>query len=267
MNKRGQDKESIDLYRPAMTWALRPAAVLLGLVWLIGFFGLVDLAGIFDFGSDEVDLIHLSISWGSLVTYFIVIPLFALALRQASLGEVVGVMLIAFGSLAFGALISGVAAGDAGPLLLALPLLLTVVVLAGLGAPSSRWRTAFSMPRSVPRWRLVVLAVVGFALWLPYVVHAVRALDELPDDITIGLNHWPVQVSAGIAVMLACLVAAIVPGHRRLPIVAASLASVSIGAGMAANLDAATATEGGPWGIGCVLWGTVLALSSRGPTE
>jgi len=67
--------------------------------------------------------------------------------------------------------------------------------------------------------------------------------------------------------MLASVVAAIVPGHRRFPIVAASLTSVSIGAGMAANLDAATATEGGPWGIACVLRGTVLALSSREQTE
>jgi hypothetical protein len=51
----------------------------------------------------------------------------------------------------------------------------------------------------------------------------VRALDELPDDATIGLNHWPVQVSAGIAVMLASVVAASVPGHRTFPIAAASL--------------------------------------------
>jgi hypothetical protein len=113
----------------------------------------------------------------------------------------------------------------------------------------------------------VALAVVGLSLWLPYVVHAVRALDELPDDITLGLNHWPVQVSSGIAVMLACVVAAITPGHRRFPIVAASLTSFSVGACMVANLDAATATEGGPSRIGCLLWGTVLALSSRKPIE
>jgi hypothetical protein len=246
-----------------MTWALRPAALVLGLVWLFGFYGLIDLAGIFDFGSDEVDLIHLSISWGSLVTYFVAVPLFALALRQVSLDEVVGVMAIAFGALSIGALMSGVATGDAGPLLLAVPLLLTAAALMGLAVPRGQSRTAFSMPRPVPRWHLVALAVVGIALWLPYVVHALKALDKLPEDVTLGLNHWPVQVSAGVAVMLACVVAATVPGHRRLPIVAASLSSVSIGAGMAANLDAATATEGGPWGIGCVLWGTVLALSSR----
>ena len=121
-----------------MTWALRPAALSLGLVWLIGFFGLTDLAGIFDFGSDEVDLIHLSISWGSLVTYFVAFPLFALALRQASLSEAVGVMGIALTALMLGALVSGVAAGDAGPLLLALPLFLTAAVVTGLGTPRSQ---------------------------------------------------------------------------------------------------------------------------------
>ena len=250
-----------------MMRALRSAALLLGLVWLFAFFGLVDLAGIVDFGPDEMNLIHLSISWGSLVTYFIVIPLFGVALRPTSLSDAIGVMVITFGSLALGAVISGAVAGDGGPLLLALPLLLTLAVVTCLGIPRSRWRTRLGMPRLVPRWRLVALAVVGVALWLPYVLHAARAIDTLPDDVTIGLNHWPVQVSAGIAVMLACVVAAIVPGHRRLPIVAASLCSVSIGACMVANLGADTATESGPWGIGCVLWGTVLALSSTTPVE
>jgi hypothetical protein len=47
------------------------------------------------------------------------------------------------------------------------------------------------------------------------------------------------------------LVVAIGGDHRRLPIVAASLTSVSIG----------------PWGIGCVLWGTVIALAFREPIE
>lgn len=73
------------------------------------------------------------------------------------------------------------------------------------------------------------------------------------------------QVRAGIGVMLACVVAACVPGHRKLPIVAASLTSVSAGASMAANANAATA--GGPWGVRCGRCGTVLALFSGEPIE
>jgi hypothetical protein len=91
---------------------------------------------------------------------------------------------------------------------------------------------------------------------------AVGALEELPDDITIGLNHWPVQVSARIAVMLGCLAAAIVPDHRRLPIVAVALTSVSIGACMARKPRCRHRHRGWRLGIGCVLWGTVLAWSS-----
>ena len=63
--------------------------------------------------------------------------------------------------------------------------------------------------------------------------------------------------------MLACVIAACVPGHRRFTIVAALLTSVGIGASMAAN----AATAGGPWGARCVLCGTVLALSSGEPIE
>ena len=58
--------------------------------------------------------------------------------------------------------------------------------------------------------------------------------------------------------MLACVVTACVPGHRRFAIVAASLTSVSTGAFMAAN--AATATTGGSWCALCVHRETVLAL-------
>ncbi|WP_066951997.1 hypothetical protein [Microtetraspora fusca] len=119
-----------------------------------------------------------------------------------------------------------------------------------LGVVLSRWG---AVPN--PRSRLPLALAAAAALpWIWYAADMVRAAAEgrEPMEITMGLDHWPVQAALGIA-----LVALAAWGHP-IPAVTSGIASMSFGA-LAMSYPDHPASPGTIWGVAALIWGlTVL---------
>jgi hypothetical protein len=252
-------------YGSSMTAGFRAVVALLGFLWATLFFGVIDLSILFGWSDYFADVIPIEVSWGALLTFFLVVPHGVTAFRPASAPSAAVMSVVAALSLAAGALITG----DARPMLLAAAALVSAVVLVApaLG-PVRDWRYLEpARPRVRAHWLLAVFTIVGSVLWIPYIVNTAAAIGRLRDDVSIGISHWPVQVGAGIAILVAMLGATFLPRHRRMAVVASSLSAVTIGLSMAAYPLSPTATETQLWGILCVLWGAGVALGLALPVS
>jgi drug/metabolite transporter (DMT)-like permease len=83
----------------------------------------------------------------------------------------------------------------------------------------------------------------------------------LPSDVTLGLDHWPVHVAAGLLVPTAALLAAFTGRLRILAAIAAALTAITIGVAMASSQSFDVATESAHWSVLAVLWGSALLLA------
>jgi hypothetical protein len=238
--------------------ALRVAAGLLAAVWAVLFFALIDLSVIFLWNDDFVEVRPLEASWGAFLTFFMVVPLVVVAVRPRRYGEAVMLASVTTVALIIGAALSG----DARPLWLAGAAAVSSGVLILFGTSLSR---RAGMPPPVPHiqvsWPMAVLAVAGVPLWWPYIAHAASAQDVLPGDDSLGIDHWPVQAAAGVAVVLAAFLAAALVEVRVLATVAAAVSASAIGVSMAAGPQTSVATETPLWSVLTVMWGTLVALA------
>ncbi|WP_207453319.1 hypothetical protein [Desertivibrio insolitus] len=234
---------------------LRAARVVAGLLCLVAavpYFGLIDLATLVGWVNPAfVWPVPLEVSWGVLFTFFLAAGYGWVAVVPTR--PTPGVAALAIGG---GCLVLGAALGaDGRPLPVAVAVLATTVLLAvltdartGVGA----WRV---------HWPYLVLVAPGVALWLPYVLSALAASRlRFGSDITNGVDHWPVQASAGLAVLAGSIALAVWHPGRPLLRVAVVMSAGLIGVAALAYPDRDGATEGQLWAIAVVLWALVLAL-------
>lgn len=243
-----------------MVAALRVVALLLAAFWSILGFGVIDLSLLFFPNPVFAAVMPLEVSWGAFVTFFLVVPLATTTVRPSAFWGAVGLGLIAVVALAAGAALTAyppvlwmVAAGIG---------TIAAVLLLGLGA-ARRGRIPAAAPWFGVHWLLLLLALAGPLLWVPYTVHAAQSFGVLVDDVTMGIDHWPVQAAAGLAVMLGSLAAALVPRLRRLAVVAVAFCAAMIGVSAAGDAATPAATETVLWAAWCVSWGTAVALSAQ----
>ncbi|RZU64219.1 hypothetical protein EV379_0513 [Microterricola gilva] len=243
-----------------MVAALRVVALLLAAFWAMLGFGVIDLSLLFFPNPVFALVMPLEVSWGSFVTFFLVVPLATTAVRPAAFWGAAGLGVIAIVALAVGAAL--MAYPPVLWMIAAVIVTVAAVLLLGVGG-TRRGRIPAAPPLFGVHWLLLVLALAGPLLWVPYTIHAAQSFGVLVDDVTMGIDHWPVQAAAGVAVMLASLTAALVPRLRRLAVVAVAFCAAMIGVSAAGDATTPAATETVLWAAWCVSWGTAVALSAQ----
>lgn len=239
--------------------AVKPLAWAMAFLAAVVLFGLVDLGTLFGLANPAYEWpVPLEVSWGILFTFVIAGSYVWIALAPARSWPAVVQLGIAAAALAIGS-----AAGlDGRPVWVAVPVGGSAVLFA--------WLTAEAAGRFPRIWSInlpyLLLGAAGILLWLPYVLHALemsRAGAE--GDITWGIEHWPVQGAAGLA-LAACAAAMAfwVPGRPLLRLTV-SLSATLVGAANLAYPERAGAMDGPLWGIAWVIWGTAVALPLPSP--
>lgn len=232
-----------------MAAAVAACGVLVSAVVLMG---VVDLLVVPLQMADFYDGYLLEAGWGLLLTVLVAVPFGALAVRPASTAAMLQ-LLVCAASLA----VAAVAAGELGGLWPAVALLALVTAhrsLAPGGAGAGR------PARSVPA--LAVLAGVSAVGVAPYALDLVRAAREprFPVDITLGLDHWPVQAALALAVPAVTAVAA--TGARGWPVAAWTAGSSGAGLGaVSVAYPGHAASLGRAGGAGALLWGVLVAAA------
>lgn len=241
-----------------MVLALRIVAGSLAAVWAMLLFGITDLATALTWRAGWEPTLVLEASWGALFTFFMILPLVIVVGRPARFAEA------GFWSVvvALSLLVGGIAVGDPMPVWLAAAALLTGAIVVGLGLATRRAELPRpKRPHVQPSWLLAALAVAALPLWGTYVAHAGGGHPGVPPSVTIAFDHWPVQAAAGVAVIFAAVVAALVVDLRAVAVWAAALSAAVIGVTMALSQELPVATESPTWCIAAVLWGTGMALA------
>lgn len=175
--------------------------------WGYVFFGLTDLLVIFiDPGFYAVFL--LETGWGLLFLVLVAVPLIAVVIRPRS-----PVLLVQVLAVAAGVAVAAVITPAWSQLFPAVGLIATAV-LVGLLA-----RQGFTPGRGVGMQSvdpvlvgLVMVAAVPAVRYAGQMMHAART--GVPDDITWGLPHLPMQAAFAFALVLAGLVAAVGEGRK-----------------------------------------------------
>ena len=228
---------------------------MLCLVAAIPYFGIVDLVTLFGWVDQRWEWpISLDVSWGVLFTFFVAGGYAWIGVRPRD--SVPGLVALVLGGVSLAA--GAIAGGQPEPLPIAAVVLASAMGLAVLtrpGTASGAWRIS---------WPYLVLAVLGAALWVPYTASALaQSLLDTGREITNGVDHWPVQAAAGIAILLASAALAAWRPGRPLLRVAVSFSGGLIGVAALAYPDRDGATEGSLWAIASVLW--ALAVSTVPP--
>jgi hypothetical protein len=232
----------------------RVVAVVLALVSAVILMGLIDLFTLPGWVDQSFEWeVPLEASWGSLFTFFVAGAYIWLALRPRAPWPA----LVQLAICAVALLVSAGGGTDWRPLALALGVAgsgALLWLLVGRPATTPLGRPSVSRP-------MATVAVLGLPLWWPYVLVALATsrAGEL-GSVTQGIEHWPVQGAAGIALVLGSLVLALWDDGRALLRVAVSLSAVYIGMAELAYPDRAGAMGSLLWGIGVTLWGLLVAL-------
>ena len=234
--------------------AARLVAVVLALVAMVVLMGLIDLLTLLGWVDQQyVWEVPLEASWGALFTFFlsgayIWVALFPRTPTPAFLQLAISAVALA---------VSAVAGTDWRPLAVAVGVVASGLVLwLLLGRPGLT-----GMPRPAVRRAPLVVGVVGLPLWLPYALDAfAQSRSGVLGTITQGIEHWPVQGAAAVAIVLASFAMGLSADGRPLLRVAVSLSAVYIGMAELAYPDRLGAVGSLLWGVGVTLWGLLVAL-------
>lgn len=218
------------------------------------FFGIVDLLTLPGWVDPRYEWkVPLEVSWGSLFTFVVAGSYVRIARNPFEPWPAIGLLSITTAAL----ILSSTLGIDARPLPVALVIGATVAVFARLARKSTapfprQWRMS---------WQHLVVAAAGIPLWLFYVLHALAMSREgRADDISWGIEHWPVQAAVGMTLALSAVLMAFWVPARSLLGVTTSLSAALIGTAMLAYPDRAGAMDNPMWGVAMVVWATVLAL-------
>lgn len=232
----------------------RSAAIVFAFVAMVVLMGLIDLFTLLGWVDQQYEWeVPLEASWGALFTFFLAGAYIWVALFPHTPTPAFLQLTIAATAL----LVSAVAGADWRPLAVAVG-----VAASGLVLWLLLGRPAFGgMTRVTVRWAPLGVAVVGLPLWLPYTLDAfAQSRAGVLGTITQGIEHWPVQGAAGVAIVLASVAMGLWADARPLLRVAVSLSAVYIGMAELAYPDRAGAMGSLLWGVGVILWGVLVAL-------
>lgn len=220
-------------------------------------FGIIDLMALLGLDNpDDTWDVPLGASWGTLFTVILVGSYVWIALRPQRAAPALAQLSI----VAFSLAVSSLAGLDGRPLWLAGPVALSVGLFAWL-APDESVRNVRGWSL---HWPYVVLAVAGLAIWLPYAILALqRSREQASGDITLGIDHWPVQGAVGLTIVLSAVGLGVWTPGRPLLRVTVSLSATLIGAGMLLDPDLIRELGTPVWGVAMVIWGTAIALPRR----
>jgi hypothetical protein len=239
-------------------WAARVLAALAALGWGFFFFGLIDLLVVILQDERFHEAYLLETGWGLLYTVLVAAPLVAFVARPRSpvlLGQLtsVAVAVAACAVLipAWALLIPGVG------------LLATAILLARLSRQRLRFMRNWSARRvGAVRGALLLPALAAAIGYAVEMIGASRA--GVPDDVTWGLHHLPMQAAFAIAVPT---VAALGAGSRepgwRICVWSAAVSAVWLGV-VSIVYPQHLGSLGGPLGLAAVAWGIAfLAANTR----
>ncbi|WP_432971593.1 hypothetical protein [Dactylosporangium sp. CA-233914] len=225
------------------TAGVRVAAVVFALTWLVyPGFGVPDLAVTWD----PAWAVALNAGWGLLFTVLVAAAFVRIAVRPQRSAPAVVQLLCVAAVLAVSAAVSF----EWGLLLVALAVAGETLAVAFV--PGREPLTAGGVRVDRP---LAVLAGLGALPWLLY-AHEMYAANRvgLPDDITIGLDHYSVQGAVGLVLVVLSVTAAAWARGRRYVGVGAGLVAAYLGLVCLAQPD----TPGGlapVWSALSILWG------------
>lgn len=222
-------------------------------------FGLIDLGTTLGLANPAYRWsMSLEASWGSLFTFLV----------AGSFGWV-GVVprrpwpgLALLGLTAIGMVAGGIVLGDLGPLWVAVPLTVVTLGFALLLRPFVR--------EGGPAWRvkaapLTVVGAVGIPLWLGYTWNTYVAAVESPagaGDVTMGIDHWPVQVALGLTLTVGSALLIGLGNDVALWRWSFGLTSIAVAWATLAYPDRSGAMPHPAWGVLIAVWGVLLALPS-----
>ncbi|MFF2454351.1 hypothetical protein [Isoptericola sp. NPDC058082] len=231
---------------------LRPLAVVLGISWSVLFFGIIDLTSYFD-GPEWVPMSLLATGWGLLFTVLVAVPLVAAGIWPR-LGDVAALQLALVG---LAIVVAAALSGTPGHLVVALGVLGSAAPLVVPG------RRLPPVPRPRVRdWWPGAWAAVGAWAWTGYAGMAVAATWRgLPDDITLGLPHWPVQAALPLGLALVAGLAAVHPAGWVLPTTCVALSAVWLGVASLLRPDV-LGSLGAAGGVAAVVWGAGLVVAT-----
>ncbi len=236
---------------------LRAVAVAAAVFWSVLFFGLIDLATLYDPG-EFVGVVPLEVSWGAFFTFVVAGAFVSVALRpQDRLPPAVQLLISAV------ALVAGCVLGLRWE---PLPVAAVLALAGGLLLVRSGWRSRWSRREVQVSWPLLVVAVAALPFWGAYAWSAfASARLALDDDITMGVPHWPVQAATGLVVGACAVLAGVWPRGRRLLATSACLSATLLGAATLAYPDAVGAMAGRGYGLAAMIWGLAVGLLPAGP--
>jgi hypothetical protein len=243
---------------PARTTTARILAAVLCLVAAVPYFGVIDLVTLIGWVNPEyVWPVPLEVSWGVLFTFFLAGGYGWIAVTPKSAAP--GLTALLLGGVA---LLAGAAAGlDPRPVPIGVAVIVSVVILAlltGTRLSALTWSVS---------WPHVVLSAVGALLWIPYISSALEESRRgIGREITNGVDHWPVQAAAGLAILVGAVLLAFWPSGHRMIGVAVSFAGGIIGVAVLAYPDRDGATEGMIWAILAVVWALAVASARSSST-
>ncbi|QNN52566.1 hypothetical protein [Nocardioides mesophilus] len=236
------------------TAASRIFAVLTAAFWAVGFFGTIDLLVVMFFDDSWRESYLLETGWGTLFTVLVAAPLLVHAVRPRTGGLVAAQLLAVAVAIAAAAVWTGYL-----PQLV--PALLLAANAAGLAA-LSRAHAAAPPIDGWLRWLVVAGAVLGGA----FAAACVDTYPSLSPDITLGLDHLPMQAALGLAVITLGAVAAAAVGGRvpgaRLPVwtLAGSVAWVGWWSTAYPDLEG---SMGRGLGTAAIAWGCAFAAAAE----
>jgi hypothetical protein len=235
--------------------AARIVAAVTALFWALPMFGLIDLLVVVVNDPDWHASYLLETGWGVLFAVLVAAPLLVYVVRPALGAGVVVVQLLAISvAIAAAALWTGY-----------LPQLVPALLVAGNGAALAvlaRVRWAAPPIDAVLRILVVAGAVLGGAF-------AAASVDNhpMPDpDITMGLDHLPMQAALGLAVITVGAVAAGAVGGRaagwRVPVWTLTLAVGWTGCWSVVYPDVPGSMDRG-LGVAAVGWAVLFASAAE----
>jgi hypothetical protein len=234
----------------------RIAAAVFAIFWAVLFFGVIDLSVIASPGV-FVPVVALEASWGVLFTFFVAGALLAVTWRPGdSVPAAVQLAVVA------AALLTSCLLGlDRAPLPVAAVLAITSALVLRLNVLRRPDVLTLAVHRPT-----ALAAAVAAPFWLWYAGDAFANSRERmqQDDVTWGMNHWPVHGATALALAAAALLAAFWPHGRRQLAVTTSLAGTVLGAASLAYPSSAGAMSSRAWSFGVILWSVTLGLFGAG---
>jgi hypothetical protein len=232
----------------------RILAMVLGILWAVLFFGLVDLFTVLGTNSAFLRTIPLEASWGAFFTFLVALPACWMAVTRATQESAPAVVVLCASGVALA--IGCAVAADPWPLLAVAGIVLTAGCYFLSPDHRLRW------PELRLDLLLLALATVGAPGWILYSVRSSEAFLVAYSYQSMGLEHTPVQIALGIMLTVTPFMLAFWPASRRMLRIAISASAVVIGMASLGFPDAIGGFRSVQWSMAAVIWGLTIALAS-----